>query len=1013
MAINKNLLLPSSASSSAIVAKTFNASALASIKKVKPDFSNVVDKKTSLRDLLVSINEKVIKIDKVLKKTTLQQTRDSQRRLREERIERTLARERKLEERKGSSKLEKPEGKQLPGVGFLDGIKRFLFFTFLGWLTNTFWDKIPVILDITKKLTPVINVIETIGGAVFNGVVNFIDTGYKVYDGLRDFTKQIGGENFQKTFDDFSKNLNTFINLAIIAGMATMGGTDFGTGGRGRNNRGVSPKGWANKKGGGGYKQAYDNMLKNKNLTKGEQFVKRDYERFLKAGLSPDEAAARAFNRNDGFFKASKTRGNGFSIDVAKDYRSAKRGLAVKPKTILSTVRPFLKRIPLPVVGALIDFGLSVALGEPLGRAAFKAIGAGLLGAIGTGFGGPLGAIIGGFAGDWAGGKVYDILFGGKKDVDDKSKTKKKAVGGVTRGGKEVPSNIGRTLKVQRTVKRILVPPKPTKITPGIDVGGQEKYMTMFPEPSAEQSSTHQNPFGFLHHSTRTMGDVNYIGPMFSLFGKLLLGQAPRNIDYKIVGLGLQAWINNAITQNLLPGNNVKRLLQDLPYWVERSMKDLVTNVANNIIDDLKRNLLLKTLFGSSGADGAPGELGEGLGVYVSSNSPDFWLLATAAMFENSDPQGAADVAQAIYNRVAMPGDPWNVDNSISKAILNPGQFQPVRQYGGTSAWSRIKTKEDALRFVKSHGKTQAQLETVAAAILDKSKQESARQFVGPRDSFRAESYEKEVDHLANDTEKTRHGHTFGFEPRGATIGKFRAGQLSAAQVSDTIQGNVKFGASDFIQGNSGASDGVHFHVGTTKRGDPSGPAAAAFNVIKHFLGKKSIFIGRSREFVPQNATDEQIRKIISRGQAAHRQTEIDIQVGGAYGQGNRVAFPLQIKNHRFEPGGYGMKADIVGVNAFVGHGRYTRDGKLAQQEATVLSKGAPDHYYKGGGVIGSASSRNFSGLRSRTSYDEGYTILIQPIIIREPVPVGKETISFSGGGSVNTNSNKSSLFIR
>jgi hypothetical protein len=53
-------------------------------------------------------------------------------------------------------------------------------------------------------------------------------------------------------------------------------------------------------------------------------------------------------------------------------------------RAILSSVRPFLKRIPLPVVGALIDFGLSVALGENPGRAAFRAIGAGLLGAVGA-----------------------------------------------------------------------------------------------------------------------------------------------------------------------------------------------------------------------------------------------------------------------------------------------------------------------------------------------------------------------------------------------------------------------------------------------------------------------------------------------------------------------------------------------------------------------------------------------------------------------------------------------------
>lgn len=41
--------------------------------------------------------------------------------------------------------------------------------------------------------------------------------------------------------------------------------------------------------------------------------------------------------------------------------------------------------------------------------------------------------------------------------------------------------------------------------------------------------------------------------------------------------------------------------------------------------------------------------------VKVSSDQPDFWLLAVGALLENGHPQGAADVAQVIYNRVASP----------------------------------------------------------------------------------------------------------------------------------------------------------------------------------------------------------------------------------------------------------------------------------------------------------------------------------------------------------------------
>lgn len=112
-------------------------------------------------------------------------------------------------------------------------------------------------------------------------------------------------------------------------------------------------------------------------------------------------------------------------------------------KAVLKFAKPFLKR--LPIVGALIDFGLSVALGEPLGRAAFKSIGAFILGAIGTGFGGPLGAIIGGFAGDWVGGKLYDVFFA--KKPDGKNKPPEFEKGGIASNGKKLtPQQVGGVL---------------------------------------------------------------------------------------------------------------------------------------------------------------------------------------------------------------------------------------------------------------------------------------------------------------------------------------------------------------------------------------------------------------------------------------------------------------------------------------------------------------------------------------------------------------------------------------
>ena len=101
-------------------------------------------------------------------------------------------------------------------------------------------------------------------------------------------------------------------------------------------------------------------------------------------------------------------------------------GKKIIGSSLLKFARPLLKRIP--IVGALIDFALSVALGENPGRAAFGAIGAALLGAIGTFLGGPIGTFIGGLAGDFAGRQLYDLFFNKSSSKDVAKEQQESAV---------------------------------------------------------------------------------------------------------------------------------------------------------------------------------------------------------------------------------------------------------------------------------------------------------------------------------------------------------------------------------------------------------------------------------------------------------------------------------------------------------------------------------------------------------------------------------------------------------
>jgi hypothetical protein len=891
MAINTQKFLPSS-----------TGGALTKINKSLIQTSSTGFSDKTINNFSI-VRVKVIQIEDILKgslalekkKLTEEKKKDSSKR--REKIEEKLETKPKAE----SGKIKMPS---LPRMGFLDWVKNFIGNVILGYFAVRLVDHLPKIIPIVKFLGKATDLVLGLGGKLLDGLATFVDWGYKAVDFSRGLVGKTFGEDVLKNFDKLTSEFQKFMNLAIIVGMAS---ADFGM-----------------------------DRLKSRGA---EKAAKKGAGTLARRGVG--RAATRTAARVGGKGAAKLTAKVGSKALKAVPFLGA--GLAI--------VEGIMRIRDGDYVGGLLSFGTAI----PVAGWAFLALD---------------------IAREFMGGKEFDKsvgrAFSGKSGLTDKQVQKRTphfsgpsivtglANGGLTRSGKR-QGRVRRKLTSSKKgkYKRALAPKKPGRVdvnSPGSAIGGEEKILGIFPKPKLPDV---MNPFKVIENFAKNTTGSDYFGPIFGIASKYLLGQKPTQQDYKNVGLGINMLVAKGIDDGKLKGGLVAAFAEggfvdpktldaisqggDISDWVAKAFKDATETNAQKTLRELQKNLNLKKP-GDEKTPPSPDDMGEGAGVQVSSDSEDFWLLATAAMFENSNPQGAADVAQVIYNRTQYPA--WNAPN-IRKAILNPGQFQPVRQYGGTNAWAAIKTKEDALRFSKTHGKTQEQLERVASALLDKSKQNDARSFVGPRDSFRAEAYEKANNHLANETEKTRHGHTFGFEPGGAMIGQFKAGKLSAAVVNENIRGNVslKPGDGKFIQGNSGRSGGTHFHIGTNKPGDGSGVAAAGFNVIKNFLGKKSVYVGRSGETIPAGATDEQIRGYIARGQRAHGQTELDLQIGGT-GAGNKVAFPLALKGMKYSSSdGYGVSADIVGTNAFVGHGRYKPDGTLAPQQKLVLSSGAPDFY--------------------------------------------------------------------
>jgi len=762
-------------------------------------------------DSLLGIKNVISKIQDVLLKSSIFKKKEQDNKRKGQEKEARKKRESKLEKKPTNKNVESGIA-SLPNLSFIDRIKKFLFWTILG---RFFSDLFPKLIEFSKIILPAVNFIANFAGNILKGVVDFIDWGYIAYDKVRDLTKQIGGESAQKVFDDFSKHFNTFLNLALIAAMA---GSGIGGGDSGKK---LGKPGKPGQYGGsGGGKPTAADRTRNARIRNIQKEygpnARKIYENALNNGKTPQQAEA-AVKR--GFKKGVSIRPGADSLaaKTAKSGSIFNRGLGKLPSRLatktfgkvgVKIAGKTLGRIP--IIGGLVNFLFALWSGEKPGRAAAKAVGATIGSALGTFIPIPIaGTILGGILGDIVGGALYDTLVAGNN-----KKTQTKAKGGNIGKVKVKPGgNKKRTISI--------APKKPKKIEPqktsiGKDIGGKRKIEEIYGKVELGKKS----PLRALiktSNDLKQMKSLNgFPAAMFSAGVDMTLGQKPSkdlpnqigNTFGSIVESSINAELSSLFGQisktlTLAEGgsitaprklneggvNNIgKKIGSKIASTLSIAINSSATKIFNNLNQEFN---LRQNGDGGSGPDSPPIEPGN---IKVSSDSPDFWLLTTAALFENGKPkdgyQGAADVAQAIYNRVSLPGWP----KSIRGVILSPGQFQPVRTYGGTAEWSKINSRESAIAFAKKYkGYSGNIVDQIAASLLDSSKQQNARTFVGPRDNFRSDSYEKSNDHLDDSTEKSRYGHTFGFEPRGANIGKFKKGEITAAEVNKSVvKGSVE-----------------------------------------------------------------------------------------------------------------------------------------------------------------------------------------------------------------------------
>lgn len=558
----KKLLPPRTTGSALVSQKSISTAKFIPNKSslVKP--KDITPPETEPGDLYsgaIVIQNKVLSIQKLIGNNTYfyKKIQDSKRKESED--DKFQKKEEKLEEKKLKigPDIKLPS---LPKTGFLDAIKRFLFYTFLGYAFNKFGKYIPKILELTTKLTPAISFFENFIGNVLNGVINFVDVGYDAYDKVRAITKSIGGENAEKKFDEFGKQFNTFANLAIIAGMATMGGTDFkrrgSEGGRG----GSYATGYAT-----GYAAG---LASGKGIRPGAGF--RDPGRYR----APGQARASGFDLEQARKAYTQARtsapvGPRGPLDrIGRRFKGAaaqletgtlfKRGSGIQ-RALYSSPGKIKGIIPkgvfgrVPIIGGLIDFIVStVIFKEKPGRAAAKAVGSTIGAALGTFIPIPFaGTILGGILGDIVGGALYDTL-------TTKDSIQGRAKGGeVTRGGKKVSRPAARKIRKIKTK-----PPKvrPQKTIPGKDIGGKDQIQQLFPTTTDPKV---RNPLGFLESTSTSLKTVPMIGGLMGASLDLAMGQKPEPSVFNKIGMGFGSLIQSAIdseTNNTL-GNIQKEVV--------------------------------------------------------------------------------------------------------------------------------------------------------------------------------------------------------------------------------------------------------------------------------------------------------------------------------------------------------------------------------------------------------------------------------------------------------------------
>jgi hypothetical protein len=226
-------------------------------------------------------------------------------------------------------------------------------------------------------------------------------------------------------------------------------------------------------------------------------------------------------------------------------------------------------------------------------------------------------------------------------------------------------------------------------------------------------------------------------------------GFIPFNLSLTMDGLsGMKIYSKFLIDTQVLPANypdNAEFLIKNIVHKIENNkwfttLESIVISKGSTDDSVYKKDKNQNSTSTSTPQSQRQNTPSTPLAPVAKGSDADFWSLVAICAAESFillDPQGAADVAQSIYNRLNV----GTYGKSIKEIIVSPGQYEPV--FKNKNDWAKIKDRNTAIVAYQNSRKVSLANATLAIdtsykAITNPILKNNAKQFVGSRTEFLA-----------------------------------------------------------------------------------------------------------------------------------------------------------------------------------------------------------------------------------------------------------------------------------